>query len=139
MFKNAEDYYWDNRVKISRLGAEGRGTVGTTVGDIPPDDLKMKMELQAYKCMYCKTKITFYTCHIDHIYPLAKGGEHYLYNLALTCGICNHGKRDMTLQKFCQRRGYDFDKIAQEIADINHRLHTIVFGDDWYNHLDDYE
>lgn len=97
-------------------------------GNIPADDLYLKMQLQDYKCMYCKKKISFNICHIDHIHPIIEGGEHYLYNIALTCSDCNISKNRSSLRTFCRRKKLDYQKIMQEIADINHKLHDLVFG-----------
>jgi hypothetical protein len=80
--------------------------------------------------MYCKDKISFSACHIDHVYAVIKGGEHYLYNIALTCRVCNLIKGKRSLRRFCTVMGFDFDQIMQEIAEINYRLHILVFGED---------
>ena len=33
--------------------------------------------------------------HVDHIIPIAKGGETKLYNLQTFCETCNLGKSDL--------------------------------------------
>lgn len=100
------------------------------IGRIPAADMYLKIQLQEYKCMYCKWPISFNICQIDHIYPLTRGGEHYLYNIALTCTTCNQTKKARSLKRFCQKMGFDYEAILQDIADINHKLHVLVFGED---------
>lgn len=99
------------------------------IGRIPAYDLIQKMEHQDWKCIYCDQKITFDTCELDHVYPLSKGGGHYLYNVAFTCRQCNNGKRDKSLTSFCKKRGLDIEEIRQRMADINQKLHDLIFRD----------
>lgn len=42
-----------------------------------------------FKCSICKVDLTLVTPHIDHIKPLAKGGQDILSNLQPLCGPCN--------------------------------------------------
>lgn len=109
--------------------------VRNAIGKIPAEDMFLKIGMQGYKCMYCKWTISFHTCHIDHIHPVSKGGEHYLYNIALTCSTCNLTKGARTLRRFCEKMKFDWHQILQEIADINHQLHDAIFG----TSLDDLE
>ena len=104
------------------------------IGRIPAYDLLLKMEHQGWKCIYCEQKLTFSTCHLDHVYPMAKGGAHYLYNVAFACKVCNCDKNDKTLSRFCKKRGYDLDAIRQRMSDINQKLHDVIFRD--YDSLD---
>ena len=41
------------------------------------------------KCFWCDCDIPKGELHIDHIYPLAKGGEHNINNLVVACCTCN--------------------------------------------------
>lgn len=49
-------------------------------------------ELQAGCCSYCGEAMTFQTCTIDHIKPLAKGGTWAKANLTLSHMSCNQLK-----------------------------------------------
>lgn len=42
-----------------------------------------------FKCAICKVDLTLVAPHIDHIVPLAKGGQDILSNLQPLCGPCN--------------------------------------------------
>lgn len=124
----ASDSEWKKRNRVSQRCATRRAWTLAQAGKIPFEDLKLKMDLQGWRCMYCKDVISLFTARIDHIYALAKGGDHYLYNIALTCNTCNRIKGSRHLKTFCKRIGFNYETIAQEIADINHQLHILVFG-----------
>ena len=75
------------RARWTRRDARVRGAEGNfTASDI--DDL---MERQRGKCVVCKDDISK-KYHIDHIYPVSKGGSNYPSNLQLLCPPCNRSK-----------------------------------------------
>ena len=86
-----------------------------------------KMELQKWQCQYCETGISFSNCVFDHIYPLGRGGNHTLNNIALTCESCNQTKGMRKLSKFCEKTGRDFFEIMGQIDDINVQLENEGF------------
>jgi 5-methylcytosine-specific restriction endonuclease McrA len=62
---------------------------------IPPTVTPAKLaayweEIGAYACVACGAPYE----HADHVQPLAKGGEHSVYNLLPLCAPCNLGKSD---------------------------------------------
>lgn len=63
---------------------------------------------QNNKCFYCKNELNKY--HIEHLIPLARGGEHKEYNIVLSCPTCNLAKRDKMPDMFLQY------KIGQDNA-----------------------
>jgi hypothetical protein len=115
--------------RSARLRAFGRAEGETGIGILRVHDIRVMMDKQDWRCMYCKDKITYRTCEIDHVYPIVKGGEHYLYNVVLTCHTCNQVKRARTLRRFCGRTGLDFEVVAQEIADLYCAIHRELYGD----------
>jgi len=56
--------------------------------------------LLADPCAYCDAPSTA----LEHIDPLARGGEHTIDNVAGACLICNSSKKDDTLLTFLLRR-----------------------------------
>lgn len=48
-------------------------------------------------CAYCGE--TAIPIHIDHIYPLSRGGSNDLENLTVACAQCNIEKSDHTLEE----------------------------------------
>ena len=92
------------------------------------------MELQSWECIYCHRKITLFTCELDHIHAIAKGGEHYLYNIVLTCHKCNASKGSRTLKRFCLKMGFDLERVRDDIAELNGIQHALTdFNDEFAN------
>lgn len=46
------------------------------------------------RCHYCQKPIRGSDIHLDHVFPLSKGGAHASYNLVPACHACNSTKRD---------------------------------------------
>jgi len=45
-----------------------------------------------FTCQYCGRKAPEVVFHVDHIYPVSKGGDDNVKNLTLACDECNLGK-----------------------------------------------
>lgn len=60
--------------------------------------------LQKNRCAICRIKLDD-SYHLDHIMPLARGGEHHPDNLQLLCGTCNVRKSAKDPIKYMQERG----------------------------------
>ena len=60
------------------------------------------------QCFYCGRVGSFdfdpdgHGWQLDHIYPVVRGGENRLYNLALTCSLCNVRKWALTPDEFLE-------------------------------------
>ena len=69
-------------------------------------DRKISLEYrQAIKhddCFYCGVKPKE---HVDHFFPLSKGGNDYWFNLVPTCRNCNQRKKDRCGTWFILRTG----------------------------------
>lgn len=52
----------------------------------------MLLERDEWRCHICAVALTFETCHIDHLIPVARGGETAWDNLAASCQPCNNLK-----------------------------------------------
>lgn len=48
-------------------------------------------------CVYCGKIYVTSKMHVDHIYPLSKGGKHSADNLCMACPSCNFSKSDKIL------------------------------------------
>jgi len=46
----------------------------------------------SFKCQYCGAAAPEAVLHIDHINPVAKGGDNHITNLITSCAACNGGK-----------------------------------------------
>lgn len=60
-------------------------------GRLPRGTITNLMTKQNKQCNICKTDIE-HKYHMDHIYPLAKGGKHEPCNIQLLCPSCNMRK-----------------------------------------------
>lgn len=50
-----------------------------------------------FTCQYCGRSAPDVLLEIDHIKPVAKGGDNSIMNLITSCRDCNRGKRDKVL------------------------------------------
>lgn len=57
-------------------------------GRLPRGTVKSIGDLQGWLCVYCKINVSD-KYHVDHIYPLSKGGRHEPSNLQILCQPCN--------------------------------------------------
>lgn len=51
----------------------------------------------SFKCQYCGASSPDVILHVDHIKPVAKGGDNSITNLITSCESCNLGKSDVEL------------------------------------------
>lgn len=58
-------------------------------GSHTADDVLRLFELQCGKCATCRRKVSFAAKHVDHVKPLARGGENGRHNLQILCASCN--------------------------------------------------
>lgn len=75
--------FWNNRVV-------GRKRVGRSV--------RAEMwRQQRHRCYYCGAYLeTPSVGHVDHVFPLARGGSNAEANLVLACPLCNQSKGSRT-------------------------------------------
>ncbi|MCI0561513.1 MAG: HNH endonuclease [Nitrososphaera sp.] len=62
-------------------------------------DLHKQLKLLG-TCPYCGGTLTESNAHLDHIYPISKGGLSSSINLVFVCDRCNINKGDRTLRAF---------------------------------------
>lgn len=77
--------------KYGRRAAEG--------AKISSRELQDWIDSQDKVCVYCSSSCPE-SYHIDHIIPLAKGGQHCTSNLAIACPTCNLRKSDKMPEVF---------------------------------------
>ena len=62
-------------------------------------------------CPYCAKLLDKSNAHLEHIYPVSKGGKSSSKNLVWICSSCNLKKNDKTLSIFIKTHRMDRDKI----------------------------
>jgi uncharacterized coiled-coil protein SlyX len=94
------------RVKL----ASSRGAKRKLLGEVK------KTVKRNRKCPYCFIKLDLFTeIHLDHIYPMSKGGQEDEANLVFACGDCNLNKSDLTLREFIKKFKLNREKIEGEL------------------------
>lgn len=56
------------------------------------------LERDGFRCHYCGTPAKESPLVVDHVVPLALGGEDHPRNMAAACRPCNGGKSDRLLE-----------------------------------------
>lgn len=74
-------------------------------GRLPRGFIPKLFALQKGRCVVCRTKLGN-GYHIDHILPLARGGQHQGDNIQLLCAACNLSKHAKHPVEFMQQRGF---------------------------------
>ena len=71
------------------------------------------------ECPYCGKPLSKSTAHMDHIYPVAKGGQSVRSNLVFVCSNCNQKKGMMTLNNFISRHRYDQGLVYSRLKKLD--------------------
>ena len=82
-----------------------RAAKQSTGGKLKYGTITRLKALQRNKCACCRDSLDG-GYHIDHIMPLAMGGEHTAENVQLLCQTCNLTKSAKHPVDFMQQRGY---------------------------------
>lgn len=83
-----------------------------------PISQKIRFEIfkrDSFKCQYCGRAAPEVVLHVDHIKPVAKGGENEITNLITACQDCNLGKKDRELSDdtVMQKRKAQLDELQE--------------------------
>jgi chromosome segregation ATPase len=68
-------------------------------------------------CPYCGEIISD-SGHVDHIYPVSKGGHSVAKNMVHVCSDCNMKKSNLTLTMFIKRFHLDRDDIEERLTEL---------------------
>lgn len=79
-----------------------------------------------FACQYCGASAPDVVLHVDHIEPVAKGGDNDILNLITACAGCNAGKSDRRLDDQST-----LAKQRQQIADLNERREQLEMMVAW--------
>lgn len=104
MKKSAEYTREWRRRNPDRVREQDARRRGNKIGRLPKGAVSRLMLLQRGKCAICKIGIID-GYHMDHIYPLHRGGKHEPYNIQLLCPTCNVRKSAKDPIKYMQEIG----------------------------------
>lgn len=85
-----------------------------------------------FKCQYCGRSAPEVILHVDHIQPVAKGGEDDIMNLITSCFDCNMGKSDRLLSDETA-----LAKRKKQLDDLNERREQLEMLMEWQRGLMD--
>lgn len=69
------------------------------------EDIGFLYKSQTGLCVICRKELNE-NFHIDHIYPVSKGGNNTKFNIQLLCPSCNQHKSDIDPIDYMQSRGF---------------------------------
>ena len=79
-----------------------------------------------FKCQYCGASAPDVILEVDHIVPVAEGGENDIMNLITSCRDCNRGKGK---KKLTDRQ--TIEKQKTELDDLNERRQQMEMMIQW--------
>jgi len=84
---------------------------------------KLRFEIfkrDSFTCQYCGRTPPDVVLHVDHIHPVAKGGDDDPMNLITSCDSCNLGKGAREITTISPRPDADLEWLAmqQEVAEL---------------------
>ncbi len=86
----------------------------------------------SFTCQYCGRKAPDVVLEVDHITPVAVGGENEILNLVSSCRDCNAGKSDRLLSDTAA-----IDKRRDQLEDLEERRQQLQMLHDWHVSLID--
>lgn len=84
----------------------------------------------SFTCQYCGQKAPDVVLEIDHITPVADGGDNDLLNLVTSCKACNAGKSDKRLSDTAA-----LDKRRLQLEDLEQRRQQLEMLHEWHMSL----
>jgi hypothetical protein len=81
----------------------------------------------SFTCQYCGRKAPDVVLQVDHITPVATGGENDILNLATSCRECNSGKSDKKLSDSAA-----IEKRRGQLEDLEERRQQLQMLHDWH-------
>lgn len=101
--------------------------------------LKKSVRFEVFKrdsftCQYCGQKSPDVVLEVDHITPVADGGDNDILNLVTACKACNAGKSDKTLADTTA-----IDKRRVQLEDLEQRRQQLEMLHQWHSSLIDIE
>lgn len=100
-----QNYAKENPEKIRARRSARRAREKAASGRITADEIRSLLKKQRGKCTVCLVKLGE-NYHLDHVMPLARGGDNTVENAQLLCPTCNRRKNAKDPIVFRQQLGY---------------------------------
>ncbi len=65
---------------------------GTKIRGVSDVTRRRVLRRDGHRCVYCQTDVDPLLAHIDHVLPVAYGGQSVVDNLVVACKACNMDK-----------------------------------------------
>jgi hypothetical protein len=116
-------------VPLRRGGAEWKAKETTNMAREP---IKKSIRFEVFKrdsftCQYCGQKSPDVVLQIDHITPVAHGGDNDILNLVTACKGCNAGKSDRVLTETAA-----IDRRRSQLEDLEQRRQQLAMLHEWH-------
>lgn len=83
-----------------------------------------------FSCQYCGQAAPQVVLHVDHINPVADGGDNDILNLVTSCASCNHGKSDRRLDDQSA-----VTKAQKQAEQLQARREQMLMMAEWHREL----
>lgn len=90
-----------------------------------PLSLKTRFEVlkrDQFTCQYCGRSAPEVVLEVDHIVPVADGGDNSMFNLVTSCYECNHGKSKIRLDDVdsAEKQKMEIELFGQRVNKMEH-------------------
>lgn len=82
------------KIMINNANHKRRALFNSVESTVTIEQLNKLIEDSKNICFWCNCDIGKGETHLDHIYPLSKGGGHTINNIVVSCATCNLRKKD---------------------------------------------
>lgn len=104
--QQSREWFAQNPDKRAAYEQNRRAKKRATGGKLSPNIKQKLYKLQRGTCPCCRSHFRSEEMHLDHVMPLARGGEHTDDNMQLLCQPCNQSKYSKHPVEFMQQRGF---------------------------------
>ena len=93
------------QAKAARVVAVGAKPIDEIVDYYNVRENRLKVyDRDDYHCRYCGKQLTRFTSTLDHVHPVAEGGDNSIDNLVTACLECNSQKNSRPLGDYLASR-----------------------------------
>ena len=90
---------------LARVQKHNRRALAKNAGHYTAKEARDLVASSNGECYWCESSIEEDDMHLDHYYPLSKGGSNNIDNIVVSCSHCNLSKGDKDPEEFARRVG----------------------------------